>query len=183
MLRVSLLGNLGADPEVRFTSKGTQLVMFRVAVNQVRTGTDGERQENTEWFRIRVGNPRFSEYVQRLTKGTRVLVIGRLDIGHFQGKDGEPRVSFDVWAEEVHAMSQRGAPEPAGSSEADDDEHTSEFASAGVSSLSNGAGASSSGSGSGSGQSGAGRTARAQPSHRDRTLDSSAPEELEELPF
>jgi single-strand DNA-binding protein len=43
MLRVSLLGNLGADPEVRFTPKGSQIVSFRVAVNQVRTGPDGER--------------------------------------------------------------------------------------------------------------------------------------------
>ena len=104
MLRVSLLGNLGADPEVRYTQKGTQIVTFRVAVNQVRTGPDGERQENTEWFRVRVAN-RQSEFVQRLSKGSRVLVIGRLDIGHYQGKDGESRTSFDVWCDEVQAMS------------------------------------------------------------------------------
>src|SRR5438270_448604 len=104
MLRVSLLGNMGADPEVRYTAKGVQIVAIRVAVNQVRTGPDGERQENTEWFRIRVAG-RQSEFVQRLTKGSRVLVIGRLDIGHYQSRDGEPRTSFDVWADEVQAMS------------------------------------------------------------------------------
>jgi single-strand DNA-binding protein len=106
MLRVSLLGNMGADPEVRYSPKGTQITSFRVAVNQVRTGPDGERQENTEWFRIRVAN-RQSEFVQRLVKGTRVLVIGRLDIGHYQSRDGEPRTSFDVWADEVQALSAR----------------------------------------------------------------------------
>ena len=106
MLRVSLLGNLGADPEVRYSQKGTQITSIRVAVNQVRTGPDGERQENTEWFRIRVAG-RQSEFVQRLTKGSRVLVIGRLDIGHYQSRDGEPRTSFDVWADEVQAMSSR----------------------------------------------------------------------------
>src|SRR5205807_9598852 len=106
MLRVSLLGNLGADPEVRYSQKGTQIASFSVAVNQVRTGPDGERQENTEWFRIKVAN-RQLEFVQRLSKGTRVLVIGRLDIGHYQSRDGEPRTSFDVWADEVQAMSSR----------------------------------------------------------------------------
>ena len=57
MLRVTLLGNLGGEPEVRFTQKGTQFVQFSVAVNQVRLGPDGERQENTEWFRIKVVGP------------------------------------------------------------------------------------------------------------------------------
>lgn len=107
MLRVTLLGNLGADPEARFSPKGTQIVSFRVAVNQVRTGPDGERQENTEWFRVRVAN-RQSEFVQRLGKGARVLVIGRLDIGHYQSRDGEPRTSFDVWADDVQSISGRG---------------------------------------------------------------------------
>src|SRR5918912_3700958 len=100
MLRVTLLGNLGADPEVRYTQKGTQIVSFNVAVNQVRTGPDGERQESTEWFRVRVTN-RQGDFVSRLGKGTRVLVIGRLDIGHYQGRDGTLRTSFDVWADEV----------------------------------------------------------------------------------
>src|SRR5919202_2863442 len=108
MLRVSLLGNMGADPEVRYTAKGTQIVSIRVAVNLVRTGPDGERQENTEWFRVRVSG-RQSEFVQRLSKGTRVLAIGRLDISHFQGKDGEPRTGFDVWADELQSMSARWA--------------------------------------------------------------------------
>jgi single-strand DNA-binding protein len=106
MLRVTLLGNLGADPEVRYTQKGTQMVSFRVAVNQVKTGPDGERQENTEWFRIRVTN-RQVDFAQRLTKGTRVLVVGRLDIGHYQSKDGEPRTSFDVWADDIQSMTAR----------------------------------------------------------------------------
>src|SRR5260370_21025478 len=104
MLRVTLLGNLGADPEVRFNAKGTQIVSFRVAVNQVRTGPDGERQENTEWFRVRVSG-RQSEFVQRLQKGTRGLAIGPLDITHFPGKYGEPRIGYDVWPYDVQAMS------------------------------------------------------------------------------
>jgi single-strand DNA-binding protein len=99
---------MGADPEVRYSAKGTQIVSFNVAVNQVRKGPDGERQESTEWFRVRVSGYQ-TEFAQRLSKGTRVLVMGRLDISHYQSRDGEPRTGFDVWAEEVQTMSARGA--------------------------------------------------------------------------
>lgn len=195
MLRVSLLGNLGADPEARFTSKGTTLVTFRVAVNQVRTGPDGERQENTEWFRVRVAG-RQSEYVQRLTKGTKVFVSGRLDIGHYQSREGESRTSFDVWADEVASMSPRtGAP---GADEALEPAEAYEAA-AGVSSLAtapataragghaNGStgGSGSAGAGGGGGSAGAtgggsrGRTPRPAPP----PADESAPDDLEDLPF
>lgn len=165
MLRVSLLGNMGADPEVRYTAKGTQIVSIRVAVNQVRTGPDGERQESTEWFRIRVAG-RQSEFVQRLSKGTRVLAIGRLDIGHYQSRDGESRTSFDVWADDVQAMSRQMASEPELPHDSDVD--TAEPAVAGVSSVS--AGASN------------GRASRA--SARSGSSGAAAPaEDLEDLPF
>lgn len=132
MLRVTLLGNLGADPEVRYTQKGTQLVTFNVAVNQVRFGRDGERQENTEWFRIKV--TRQAEYAQRLSKGSRVMVIGRLDITHFQGKDGESRTGFDVWADELQSMSS-ARPLGPDADGADADQEGLEPALAGVSSM------------------------------------------------
>src|ERR1051326_5105596 len=138
MLRVSLVGNLGADPETRFSQKGTQIVSFRVAVNQVRTGPDGERQENTEWFRVRVTN-RLAEFAQRLTKGTRVLVVGRLDIGRYQSREGETRTSFHVRADEVQSMGGRlFGPEPGAAQEPETE--TPEPVGAGVSSL-GGAGA------------------------------------------
>ena len=163
MLRVSLLGNLGAEPEVRFTQKGSQIVTFRVAVNQVRTGPDGERQENTEWFRVRVSG-RQTEFVQRLTKGARVLVFGRLDIGHYQSRDGETRTSFDVWADDVQAMSARPAPfEADGMSESDSE--PAEPALAGVSSV-------------GSRGTGGGRNGRGASAGTTATA-----EDLEDLPF
>ncbi len=108
MLRVSLLGNLGAEPETRNRQKGSPMTTFRVAVNQVRTDADGERQESTEWFRIRTMG-RLAESSQRLAKGGRVLVIGRLDISHYQSREGEPRVGFDVWADEVINLAGRPA--------------------------------------------------------------------------
>lgn len=137
MLRVSLLGNMGADPEVRYSPKGSQIVSFSVAVNQVRTGPGGERQENTEWFRVKVAG-RQSEFVQRLSKGTRVVVIGRLDIGHYMSKEGEPRTSFDVWADEVQAMSPSRVPSGGEAFAADAEGETPEPVGAGVSSLGGG---------------------------------------------
>ncbi len=108
MLRVSLLGNLGADPETRTSQKGSPMTTFRVAVNQLRTDADGERQESTEWFRVRAMG-RLAESSQRLARGGRVLVVGRLDISHYESRDGEPRVGFDVWADEVVNLAGRPA--------------------------------------------------------------------------
>jgi single-strand DNA-binding protein len=112
MLRTTLIGHLGADAKTTQTQRGAPMVTFRVAVNQVRTDADGERQERTEWLRVRVMG-RQTESAQHLTKGTRVLVVGRLDISHYETRDGEPRVGFDVWADEVQNLT----PRPSGESD------------------------------------------------------------------
>ena len=175
MLRVTLLGNLGADPEVRFTQKGSQFVQFRVAVNQVRIGADGERQENTEWFRVRVSG-RQQEYAQRLSKGSRVLVIGKLDIGHYQGREGDARVSYDVWADDVQTVSMAGT-RPYGTdvdgAELDADA-APEPAAAGVSSLN------------GSGNANGSGTGRGRAPHGEETAGrggAARGDDLEDLPF
>ena len=107
MLNVTLVGNLGAEPTVGTTQKGTAIANMRVAVNQSRTDTlTGERTESTEWFRVRAMG-RLVEMAERLTKGTRVLVVGRLEIGHYQSSEGDARTSYDVWANEIVPFSVR----------------------------------------------------------------------------
>jgi single-strand DNA-binding protein len=107
MLNLTLVGNLGAEPTVGATQKGTAIATMRVAVNQSRTDTStGERTESTEWFRVRAMG-RLVDLAERLTKGTRVLVIGRLDISHYQSSEGDPRTSYDVWADEIVPFSVR----------------------------------------------------------------------------
>ena len=108
MLRIQLIGHLGTDIDIRYTQKGTPLASARVAVNQVRTTPDGERQETTDWFTVRVAG-RQTEFAQRLGKGTRVFVDGRLSISHYTSRDGEPRVGFDVWADDIQNLSARPA--------------------------------------------------------------------------
>lgn len=98
MLNLTLVGNLGADATVGTTQKGTAIATMRVAVNQSRPDTTtGERTESTEWRAM----GRMVDLAERLTKGTRVLVIGRLDIGHYQSSEGDARTSYDVWADEI----------------------------------------------------------------------------------
>src|SRR6266516_3752515 len=107
MLNLTLVGNLGTDPTVGATQKETPIATLRVAVNQFRTDTTtGERTESTEWFRVRAMG-RLVDLTERLTKGTRVLVIGRLDIGHYQSSEGDPRTSYDIWADEIVPFSVR----------------------------------------------------------------------------
>jgi single-strand DNA-binding protein len=106
MLRVICLGHLGADPEEHYTPKRVPMAQFRVAVNQVHTGPAGERQETTEWVRVRAMGP-LAERAQRLSKGDRVLVIGPLTVSHYQSREGQPRTSLEVWADEVTGVSPR----------------------------------------------------------------------------
>jgi single-strand DNA-binding protein len=115
MLRVTVLGNLGSDAELRYSTKGAQIAGFRIAINQVRTGPNGEREESTEWFRINVAG-RQAEYASHLQKGQRVLAIGRLQISHFERKDGTQGTGFDVWADDVQNVSGRST-----AAEGDDD--------------------------------------------------------------
>ncbi|MBV9322772.1 MAG: single-stranded DNA-binding protein [Chloroflexi bacterium] len=108
MLRVQLIGHLGTDMDTGYTQKGTTLASARLAVNQVRTTQNGERQETTEWFTVRVAG-RQTEFAQHLGKGTRVFVDGRLSISHYTSRDGEPRVDFSVWADDIQNLSPRPA--------------------------------------------------------------------------
>jgi single-strand DNA-binding protein len=106
MLRIEIIGNLGSDPEQRFTAEGVAMTSIRVAVNSRRRGADGEQVERTDWFRARTMGSK-ADYVKRFTKGQRVLVIGRLEISEWQTREGEPRTSYDIWADDVLNLSPR----------------------------------------------------------------------------
>ena len=106
MLRVSLIGNLGATPEQRYTQTGAAITSFRVAVNQTRRTGEGEREQDTHWFRVSAMGY-LAEPTARLDRGDRVLVIGRLQLSTYHSRDGETRTGLDVWADEVVSLSGR----------------------------------------------------------------------------
>jgi len=103
MNKVTLVGNLGADPEVRFTPSGTPVANFRMATNESWTGKDGNRQERTEWHRIVVWGKLGETCGKYLSKGRQVLVEGRLQTRSWD-KDGEKRYTTEIVAERVHFL-------------------------------------------------------------------------------
>lgn len=105
--KVQIIGNLGADPEMRYTPSGAAVTNFRVAVSRRVRGQDGNFNEETEWFRI-VAWERLAETCNEyLRKGTRVYVEGRLQSRKYTDKDGIERTSVEIVANEMLMLSGR----------------------------------------------------------------------------
>ena len=107
MSKVQIIGNVGRDPEARYTQSGTKTVSFSVAVNNRRRNQDGSFQEETEWYRVTTFG-RLSEICEQyITKGKTVFVDGRLRLDRWTGQDGQPRYTLDVTANDVQMMDSR----------------------------------------------------------------------------
>jgi single-strand DNA-binding protein len=104
--KVMLIGNVGQDPELRYTPDGNPVANFSIAVNR-RRRVGEEYKDETEWFNI-VCFSRTAENVnQYLTKGQKVYVEGRFQSSEYVGQDGNQRKSFEVIANEVTFLSTR----------------------------------------------------------------------------
>jgi single-strand DNA-binding protein len=99
--KVMLIGNVGTDPEMRFTPNGNPVTSFRIATNRVYTASDGERKKETEWFTIVAWQKLAESCNQSLTKGQRVYVEGRLRTSTWEGQDGQKRSRVEVVADRV----------------------------------------------------------------------------------
>ena len=99
--KVQIIGNLGRDPEMRFTQDGTPVTNFSVAVNDSWQGRDGEQRERTEWFRI-VALRRLAEITNEyLRQGSRVYVEGRLETREWQDREGNDRTTTELIARDL----------------------------------------------------------------------------------
>ncbi len=96
-----LIGNLGSDPEMRYTPDGKAVTSFRMATNRRYTTSGGESREETDWFRITVWGRQAEQCNQYLSKGRQVYVEGRLHARNWQGQDGQMRTSLEVTADRV----------------------------------------------------------------------------------
>lgn len=96
--KVILVGNLGADPEVRHTNDGNPIVNLRVATSERwRDRNSGERRERTEWHRVVIFNERLGEVAQKyLHKGSKVYLEGQLQTRKWTGQDGQERYTTEV---------------------------------------------------------------------------------------
>jgi single-strand DNA-binding protein len=99
--KVMLIGNLGTDPEMRYTANGSAVTTFRIAVSRSFGGGDGERREETEWFTIVSWNKLAELLGQHLQKGRKVYVEGRLASRSWDGPDGQKRYRTEVIANQV----------------------------------------------------------------------------------
>ena len=106
--KVMLIGNLGADPEMRYTPSGKAVTTFRIAVNRTWRDGSGEQQQDTQWFRI-VTWTQLAEICNRyLSKGRQCFVEGRLQTRSWEGQDGARRYTTEVVAREVLLLGSRG---------------------------------------------------------------------------
>ena len=94
--KIMVIGNLGTDPEMRYTPSGSAVTNFRMAVNRSYTASDGERREETEWFTIVAWNQLAEQVNQYLTKGRRAYVEGRLRSRSWEGQDGQTRFVNEI---------------------------------------------------------------------------------------
>lgn len=109
--RVQLIGNLGKDPETRFTPNGKKVCTFSVAVNRRWKTHQGDLKEATDWFNIDVWG-RLGEVCQQyLHKGSRVYLEGRLNTSKYE-HEGETRYSTKIVANQMIMLDRRSGEEP-----------------------------------------------------------------------
>lgn len=112
---IILVGNLGKDPEMRYTPSGQAVTSFSVATNRKYTGSDGNLVDETIWFRVSVWGKQAETCSQYLRKGSKVLIEGRLTPDKATGgprvwtrQDGTPAASFEISASMVRFLSSKG---------------------------------------------------------------------------
>jgi single-strand DNA-binding protein len=131
--RVILVGNLGRDPEVRYTPSGTAIANFSVATTENWTNKDGQRDSRTEWHRI-VAWGRLGEICgEYLSKGRKVYIEGRIKTNEWEDQEGNKRQTKEIVASNMTMLGSRGEeapvseeapvrePEPAVNAPAEDD--------------------------------------------------------------
>jgi single-strand DNA-binding protein len=105
--KATIIGNLGGDPEMRYTSTGRAFTTFNVACNRTYSTPDGERREETEWFRVTAWGRLGEVCSQYLSKGKKVYVEGRLSSRSWEGADGQKRFSLEIAASEMQILDTR----------------------------------------------------------------------------
>ena len=99
--KIMIIGNLGGDPEMRYTAQGLPVTSFSVAVNWFRNDPAGERQKETEWFRVVTFRQLAEQCNQYLAKGRKAYIEGRFQSRTWQGNDGQTRTSNEIVADRV----------------------------------------------------------------------------------
>jgi single-strand DNA-binding protein len=112
--KMMIIGNLGADPELRYTPSGKAVANLRVAVNDRFRGQDGEWQEETHWFRVELWEQAAERAAENMRKGHKVYAEGQLRPREFEGNDGQKRTSLEIRFARVISLERRDPGEGGG---------------------------------------------------------------------
>ena len=105
--KMMIIGNLGADPELRYTPSGKAVTNLRVAVNDNRKGPDGQWIEETLWIRVEVWDQAAERLAEQLRKGHKVYAEGQLRAREYEGSDGQKRTSLELRFARVISLERR----------------------------------------------------------------------------
>jgi single-strand DNA-binding protein len=105
--KIILVGNLGRDPELRYTAQGTPVCSFTMATSEKRKDRNGEMQDQTTWFRVTLWNRLAETASQYLHKGKQVYIEGRLRVEEYTDREGRLRQTLEVTATEMHFIGSR----------------------------------------------------------------------------
>ena len=108
MNKIIVIGNLGRDPEMRYTPSGQSVTSFSVASNRKYTTAAGEQREETEWFNVNAWGRLAELCNQYLTKGRQVYVEGRLSSRTYESRDGQTRFVNEINLTDVQFLSRAG---------------------------------------------------------------------------
>ena len=113
--QLTLVGNLGSDPVMRYTSSGVPVASFSMAVSRSWTNQEGQRQEKTIWFRVTAWRKLAETVSQYLSNGRQVMVVCEIDVPEiYTDRDGNPRVTLSVNANTVRFLGTRADNEASG---------------------------------------------------------------------
>ena len=105
--KMLVIGNVGRDPEMRYTPSGSAVTSFSLAVNRYYTPPGGERQEETEWFNVVAWNRLAETCNNYVTRGMKIYVEGRLRSNSWVGQDGQTRFRNEIIANTVQFLTPR----------------------------------------------------------------------------
>ncbi len=108
-----LVGNLGKDPELRYTPSGKAVASFSLATSERWTGQDGQKQESTTWHNIVIWGRQAETAKEYLAKGRQVYIEGRISNRSYDDKDGNKRYISEVVAQNIQFLGSRGDQRPA----------------------------------------------------------------------
>ena len=111
--KLLIIGNLGSDPELRYTPNGKPVTSFTVATNHKYTTSDGEKKEEVEWFTVTAWNQLAESCNLYLAKGKRVYIEGRLKSSTWTGQDGQTRFRNEINASTVLFLDPTGSKDDA----------------------------------------------------------------------